>query len=222
MLLLLCGLGHSVWVTVCAPAVSRLCVLCVLCYFTLIVHPAARALRFSVSILLWFSFNPRMAVPCCVLTCHCYFTRTNILHVFAASVSSQVYSMTSDFMSSATSRYAADEFISFDESSDRPWGFKQVLMKFSKKKSDSTSHEFVAYVARSLCVVRHARQMRRKTSVTYLFVRWSVRVNPWSGTVGTAGKLFVPPPSCVRVRLHLSFMFVPRVGRLYRCGKVVS
>ena len=113
---------------------SRLCVLCVVCNFTLIVHPAARALLLSVSVLLWFSLIHRVAVPCCVSTCHCYYTRTNILHVFAASVSSQVYSMTSDFMSSATSRYAADEFISFDESSDRPWGFKQVLMKFPKKK----------------------------------------------------------------------------------------
>lgn len=34
--------------------------------------------------------------------------------------------MTSDFMTSATQRFASDEFISLDESSDRPWGFKQV------------------------------------------------------------------------------------------------
>lgn len=57
--------------------------------------------------------------------------------------------MTSDFMSSATSRYGADEFISFDESSDRPWGFKQVLKL--------TGIEVVAF--RGSFFLLHARQM---------------------------------------------------------------
>lgn len=52
-----------------------------------------------------------------------------VRNLSSASVPSQVYSMATDFMSSATQRFSSDEFISFDESSDRPWGFKQVGRK---------------------------------------------------------------------------------------------
>lgn len=39
---------------------------------------------------------------------------------------SQIYSLTSDFLKTASIRYAGDMFVSHDGTSDRPWGIMQV------------------------------------------------------------------------------------------------
>ena len=38
----------------------------------------------------------------------------------------QIYALTSGFLSRASGRYSGDIFVSYDESSDRPWGLAQV------------------------------------------------------------------------------------------------
>ena len=38
----------------------------------------------------------------------------------------QVYSLTSDFLEAAKSRYGGDRYVSYDEASARPWGLQQV------------------------------------------------------------------------------------------------
>eukprot|EP00903_Cladosiphon_okamuranus_P019564 g17994.t1 len=59
----------------------------------------------------------------------------------------EVYSLTSGFISSAANRYAGDEFVSFDESSDRPWGFKQDGVRLD----DDSTMLLLRYVVKLGC-----------------------------------------------------------------------
>eukprot|EP00904_Undaria_pinnatifida_P014260 jgi/Undpi1/9965/HiC_scaffold_28.g12419.m1 len=59
----------------------------------------------------------------------------------------EIYALTSGFLSRASGRYSGDIFVSYDESSDRPWGLAQDGVRFS----DADSSLLMRYIAKIGC-----------------------------------------------------------------------